>query len=95
MRAIYSLFYNLSHFKRAKEGHGEGVASGTPPTSRIARPISPGLKATHGVSAGHSGILMTSKLAGPSGSSGLTNGTTAAAGQRKIGGWSLSSIHCS
>ena len=80
MRAIYSLFYNLSHFKKmAKEGgHGEG-GGGIP--SRIARPISPGLKSTLSVtSAGSSGIPTSSKLASPSSSSSLTNGPAASTG---------------
>ena len=95
MRAIYSLFYNLSHFKKmAKEGgggsgHGEG--GGGAPASRIARPISPGLKSTLSVSSspgGSSGIPTSSKLSSPSSSS-LTNGPaggTAAAAARKGAG---------
>ena len=84
MRAIYSLFYNLSHFKKmAKEGgggggHGEG-GGGAP--SRIARPISPGLKSTLSVtSGGSSGIPTSSKLVSPSSSSSLTNGPAASTG---------------
>ncbi len=80
MRAIYSLFYNLSHFKKmAKEGHGEG-GGGAP--SRIARPISPGLKSTLSVSSGggSSGIPTSSKLASPSSSSSLSNGPAAVGG---------------
>ena len=96
MRAIYSLFYNLSHFKKmAKEGgHGEG--GGGAPASRIARPISPGLKSTLSVSSpsssgGGSGIPTSSKLSSPSSSSSLTNGPaggTAAAAARKGAGQS-------
>ena len=84
MRAIYSLFYNLSHFKKmAKEGggsgHGEG-GGGAP--SRIARPISPSLKSTLSVtSGGSSGIPTSSKLVSPSSSSSLTNGPAASGGQ--------------
>ena len=95
MRAIYSLFYNLSHFKKmAKEGggasgHGEG--GGGAPASRIARPISPGLKSTLSISSssgGGSGIPTSSKLSSPSSSSSLTNGPagTAAAAARKGAG---------
>ena len=89
MRAIYSLFYNLSHFKKmTKDSHGEGGASSNaPPPSRIARPISPGLKSSYGVAGGTSGIPTTSKLAAPSSSSSLTNGpATAAAQARKNAG---------
>lgn len=96
MRAIYSLFYNLSHFKKMnKESHGEGGASSNVPTpSRIARPVSPGLKTSYGVGGGASGIPTTSKLAAPSSSSGLTNGpaTSAAAQARKNAGESVLSV---
>lgn len=73
----------------SKEVHGEGVASGSHTPSRIARPISPGLKASHGVSGSNSGIPMTSKLAQPSSSSGLSNGSAGMGGasKRNAGEW--------
>ena len=51
MRAILSLFYYLSQFKKSVSKSGL-TSSDSTHTSRIARPVSPGLKTTHGVANG-------------------------------------------
>ena len=83
-------------------GHGEGgggANSSATPHSRIARPISPGLKSTLSVAGGNSGIPTSSKLVSPSSSSSLSNGPAAAsataAARKGTAGEARSSIRLS
>lgn len=47
---MLSLFYSLSQYKRTPPPNSnQATAKGSTLPSRIARPVSPGLKASHGV----------------------------------------------